>query len=424
MIKVNKVTIEENEQTDIRKVIVGFTAARSYRMRGNTLILGYPLRFKELNNIGESIVFSLLPILYREGADISLPDDIAVEPETQERVDRIFSLWNKWFMSNRKARIYTNFGQKTNDFSVSRHSGQLFSGGVDSLATFRNHRGTIKYLIFYQGSDIYIENIQRLNEVKSYIRQFADIYDKEFIVLSTNFHLLHDVSWLHVAQGCAMLGPILALSNYIDRAYIASSFSGSYRRPWSWGTHPDLDPLIRCNNTEIIHDGFETKRIEKIIALHKDRQLLRQIRVCAENIYDDYNCGKCEKCLRTTMPLSILGVDHEAVPFPKEAFSLDKIADFIESDDPETRTTKLYWCENFNLLRFSQKDIPGKDRLLKVLREFLGDFYDDYQRDFPSGLPEQYHCKNKWRKLEKRLGLRPDSLFVAERIFRLLKRDR
>ena len=88
------------------------------------------------------------------------------------------------------------------------------------------------------------------------------------------------VVWEYFSDSCAMLAPILALSNYIDRIFIASSFSGSHGKRMSWGSHPELDPLVRCSQTETIHEGFDMNRVEKVKYLYSEPELLKHSRVC------------------------------------------------------------------------------------------------------------------------------------------------
>jgi hypothetical protein len=422
MIRVAKVKIEEDSALDVRRITGYLKVPRIYSFHEKRLILEYPRKFEVLGNIGEAIVFSLLPIAYDEACDIELPDEVAIEKETQERIDKICVLWNKLFFTNRKVKIHAGLSEDSPENNGNRHAAQLFSGGIDALATLIRHRSYIRYLIFVHGSDIGIANQERLLEVKKYLEKCAEIYNKELVVIRTNYHYLGYASWDWLAHGLIMLSATLALSNYIDRIFIASSRSGNWSRNVPWGSHPEVDPLVRCNKTEVIHDAFEMKRVEKVKLIHSQPELLTHIRVCNNEYQTGYNCGHCEKCYRTAMVLNILGVNPEKTSFPKETFSLSEIADFIKNNKDKIRA-KLHWCENLDFLKSSQDHIPGKDRLINVVQEFLGDFYSHYKYNFPSGLPESYHCINRWRKLEKKFSLKPDSLFGIERLARFFQRS-
>ncbi|UCC95042.1 MAG: hypothetical protein JSW40_09600 [Candidatus Omnitrophota bacterium] len=409
MIRVTQMKIEPNEEPETRRFTFPLRVSRNIRLTDNKLVLEYPLKFNEINNIGEAVVFSLFPIAYQENSFIELPESLAIEQETQERIDKICELWNRWFLCNRRVKVIGETVETVKPECQERFGAQLFSGGVDSMATFRRQKAHIKYLIFYNGADIRLTRPQRFQEVKSYIEQFAQRYDKEIIAITTNIHYLHPVSWEHVSHSCAMLGPALALSNYVKKVFIASSFSGEHGKKMSWGSHPDLDPLIRSNHIETIHDGFGLKRTEKIVLLSEEPELLKHIRVCGANINKKYNCGKCEKCYRTIMILSILSADSQNLPFPKESFSLGAIANFLSNNEFK-EYTKLFWSENLEFLELVTKPLEGKDKLIRALKKMLGHFYFDYKNGFPKGLPKAFEYASKWRKLEAYMRLKPESL--------------
>ncbi len=65
------------------------------------------------------------------------------------------------------------------------------------------------------------------------------------------------------------------------------------------------DPLFNeC--VEIIHDGAEARRVEKVRKIAECESALANLRVCFDDM--NVNCGKCPKCLRTMISLKLLGV--------------------------------------------------------------------------------------------------------------------
>jgi len=82
---------------------------------------------------------------------------------------------------------------------------------------------------------------------------------------------------------------------------------------WNRGYASLLDPLWSSDAVEIVHDGPNT-RIEKLRLLVQYPEIMARLRVCWENI-GKYNCGLCEKCIRTMLALRALGIDRCAV-FP------------------------------------------------------------------------------------------------------------
>ena len=76
------------------------------------------------------------------------------------------------------------------------------------------------------------------------------------------------------------------------------------------GLRPILDPLWSTEALSFSHDGCEAQRIDKIrfICNQNERAILENLRVCTTSeLGYQYNCGKCEKCLRTMIGLHICG---------------------------------------------------------------------------------------------------------------------
>lgn len=407
--------------------------SRNVWLADDRLILEYPLQFDKLCNIAEAAVFSLLPIAYCEASDIELPADLPIEEGIQERIDKICELWNKWFWCNRKVKILASTVKPQASDGQARYGAQLFSGGVDSTATFKRQRDKIKYLALYKGADVAVTQPGRFEEIKRYAEKFAKAHHKELIILSTNIHYLGVASWEYMAHACAMVGPLLALSDYIDRIYIAATHSGEWAREVRLGSHPDLDPLVSTQRVETIHDGFELTRPEKIALLAAEATLLKELRVCgdvtffgriAADAVNRYNCGNCEKCSYTAIALTLLGVTSDQAPFPAESLSLRRIINSLQRNDYKEKIDtqeglKIEWAQCLELLESTRNNIEGKEELRVILRKALGKFYEDYKNGFPYGTSIQF--VSKWRKFEKAAGLSLDSLRHLKKIIRLFR---
>jgi hypothetical protein len=90
----------------------------------------------------------------------------------------------------------------------------------------------------------------------------------------------------------------------------------SYRQIKFWGSSPLLDPLWSNGQVAITHDGCEADRMEKVRAVADSAIALDTLRVCHDDTAD-YNCGRCEKCLRTMMALRLCGALDRAPTFPR-----------------------------------------------------------------------------------------------------------
>ena len=83
------------------------------------------------------------------------------------------------------------------------------------------------------------------------------------------------------------------------------------------GSHPFLDPFYRTAALEFRTPGSERTRLDKVRRVAASPELLASLMTCHEAPLEDdrFNCGKCEKCLRTMAELWIAGV-LDAAPYP------------------------------------------------------------------------------------------------------------
>lgn len=78
--------------------------------------------------------------------------------------------------------------------------------------------------------------------------------------------------------------------------------------PPARGSHPATDPLWGHGALELIHDGFDRTRLQKLADL-KDEQVVRKLlRVCWQRNHPYTNCCVCGKCLRNMAILRSLGL--------------------------------------------------------------------------------------------------------------------
>jgi hypothetical protein len=185
--------------------------------------------------------------------------------------------------------------------------GSFFTGGVDSFYTFMKHKDEITDVIYVHGFDLGLQDTVLREKVSKNLRKIAAHFGKNVIEIETNLKQMLNryVDWGGVSHGAALaaIGHLLGSDFY--RIYIPATFS--YQELFPWGSHPDLDPLWSTEALEFIHDGCEATRIDKIAFLVKHEIFLQNVRVCWKNPNSAYNCGACEKCLRTMITLRALG---------------------------------------------------------------------------------------------------------------------
>lgn len=192
--------------------------------------------------------------------------------------------------------------------------GCFFSGGLDSFYTLLKHREEITHLIFIHGFDIKLTDHAIRDSASRMVYDVAAAYEKSVIEVATDVRDFSDryVEW-ELSHGAILASVALLLSPLFSKVYLAASNTYLWLLPW--GSHPLIDPLWSNGRTEIVHDGCEAMRIEKLARIVGDDTVLRSLRVCWENRDGAYNCGRCEKCLRMMVELRILGALDRCTTF-------------------------------------------------------------------------------------------------------------
>ncbi len=89
--------------------------------------------------------------------------------------------------------------------------------------------------------------------------------------------------------------------------------------PYPHGTHPAIENRIRCAGVQVIHDGQEYNRVQKVATIGAicDEYSLPypHLRTCWGHVNTGNNCYKCHKSLFTFLELSLEGYDPRKFGF-------------------------------------------------------------------------------------------------------------
>lgn len=198
----------------------------------------------------------------------------------------------------------------------------FFSGGVDSFYTYLKHKtdpvkaDQIDSLILVNGLDIAPSNAPLWERTLKNVCTIAAAEKIELVVVKTNIRWLVEpiLSWDYAHGGClAAVG--LFLRGAFRQIYIPSTLSLEEQVPW--GSSLALDGHWSSESTTFVHDGTEATRLNKVIwQIAESPIALEHLRVCYENEEGSYNCGRCDKCLRTMINLYIAGALEKSGTFP------------------------------------------------------------------------------------------------------------
>lgn len=237
----------------------------------------------------------------------------------------------------------------------------FFSGGVDSFYTLLQHQEDITDLVFIHGFDFTLDNEKLRRQASDAAHTVAEKLGKNLIEVETNLRpfLVKYTAWKW-AHGAALATVGLLLSQFVRKIYIPASHTYDERFPW--GSHPDLDPLWSTSRLAFVHHGAEATRSQKVAVISRSDLALQTLRVCLENHRGDYNCGRCEKCLRTLLNLQIAG-------------ALDRCTTFREPLDPRRLSRVL--VSNVNTVAFARENLAALEKigsdpeLVEALRRVL-----------------------------------------------------
>ena len=256
----------------------------------------------------------LLPSM-RKKEDLTIEGDVSPKLLTNTR--SIMNLVEGWKVGFEKVSVKGKAKSgKTSPLNLNlSYSASFFTGGVDSFYTFLKHnkkKDGITHFIFIHGCDIPLENKEFFDDALKSVQIIAKEAGVEVIVVETNMRTILEqhLEW-EWELGSALSSVALFLSNGLKKVYIPSGLRSDQLGPY--GTHPELDPLFSTEKLEIIHDGCESSRIEKVAnSIAKSPLALKYLRVCCQIIKGKYNCNECVKCEQTKMELLCAGALNKA----------------------------------------------------------------------------------------------------------------
>lgn len=220
-------------------------------------------------------------------------------------------------------------------------AGALFSGGIDALAMVRdNHlnfasdhpRRIQDGILVYGVLEGENEQDPSFQNVVNAVTNMANDAGIELIQVYTNAYahfrdLDRDFSfWRFEYHGSFLAAIAHAFAPRLSVASIASTYDFANLEPW--GSHPLLDPLYSTTGLQVRHENAALSRLEKTKLVGEWDVALKQLRVCNEKeSYKEgnYNCGNCEKCVRTMTAFLSLGMLEHVATFKEKDVSKEKL---------------------------------------------------------------------------------------------------
>jgi len=276
----------------------------------------------------------------------------------------------------------------------------LFSGGVDSWATFIRHQDENPILVSVQDVRFTAPNRPSryhdlMNVSSDYLKRAFGSVKPENRIIRSNLEYVPRLfmldmllisakeisgNWYQgVMHGLALTGlcaPLTYLEK-VDKLYIASSFTADAQLPW--GSHPEIDNKIEWTGTRVEHDGYELSRQDKLFLIadyimRKDSKL--QICTCIDNLARKRfnigvgkNCNQCEKCSRTILGLEIAGIDPNEHGFSTDAQTFSRMRKNIEDGTWRFGDDERYMWIDLQKHASNAREIPHYEA--RILIEWL-----------------------------------------------------
>lgn len=339
----------KNDGTKISAIIDGVEGKKNFE-----LWFSMPTK---IGYFGDPFLAALLPTAMKLGKNLKISEPVS--PKLLQQISQIQALWSQWY-EWKPVQVIAE--AKTKEFKTDG-VGCFFSGGVDSFYSLIKQLKTDNpptHLIFAHGFDIPLDDTERYEQVRPRIEAIADELGVGAVFPTTNIRQLTNgiCDWGTVQHGAAIAA--VSLGGQFKNIIIPATHT--YSDSFSWGSHPLIDPLWSTEYLTITHDGCEATRVQKVIELSKSQIALDNLRVCWHT-KNEYNCGKCEKCIRTMVNLVVADSLDQCKTFPGNV-SADALASTLKKID---RNTKAFAKENLEGLE--SKNL--RHDLQSVLREVV-----------------------------------------------------
>jgi hypothetical protein len=304
---------------------------------------------------------ALLVPSMRRGEDLIIEGSIS--KELLNGMYKIMEIFLSWNIGLKPIKIKP--AKLTRDTASPTVAATYFSGGVDSFYTYLKHKKDTKnpvtHLLLVNGYDIDPRNKNLWSQTLETIQKVAGAEGAELVEVESNLRTLIDpiFPWDYTHGGC-LAAVALCLRKGLKQVYVPSSCTVDQQIPW--GTHLETDKYWGTEKVTFTHDGTEASRVDKIAwQIAKSPTALEYLRVCYMNEKDTFNCGVCEKCLRTMINLYIADVLHKAKTFPSE-LDIEKIAAMPINDH-------IQHLHKENLVALERHDAPKElqDAMAKSL---------------------------------------------------------
>lgn len=356
------------------------------------------------------LIANLLPISWFVGFDIEVAELDRVFYHQVEKLKKQFEEYHPLIKTKASSLIVKHLTDPS-PFSSNKKA-MLYSGGADAYATLLRHFDEVPDLLSIQGVDMALgdelqwKGLQSLNDSTDIIKPNNKFYIvsslRKFISSKVN-RLIEGGDWYGTVQHglaiTALTAPLAYLHQY-STVYIASSFDRKEGYSFFlWGSLPEIDNLIKFNNTSISHDGTELTRQEKISYIvdwaTRNHEKIH-LRVCYSTKTSALNCNRCSKCLMTIFAILNANQDPNKFGFDVDLNIFGQLKTFLKKGFASP-AKMFFWKEVYQASLTANRFNNDQDGWKKAYREIDLIFPTSFSKPYkePSWVEK---IKMKWMR--------------------------
>lgn len=301
---------------------------------------------------------SIAPLAWASGTTVEVRE---VGRTFLESLDRLQSALERMYPAVFTEDVEPLLYDETVEYDTSTSgSSMLFSGGVDSLACYVEHRHEEPALFTVHGSDVDLDNETAWESVHEQVDSFADPRGLTVHRIRSNFRALRyglvnacltsgiDRGWwgsVHFGTALPALCAPVAYHRGYEVVYEASGYTADPTRP---NAQPSFVDEIAWDGTRVEMTEVDQSRQDKIGVI-ADYLAGTSEPLTVRSCYSDErgeNCSECSKCRRTIIGLIVEGVDPNTVGYHVDGSTLaDTRRAFEEGELRLHLPNKVFWEE-------------------------------------------------------------------------------
>ncbi len=317
----------------------------------------------------DAFLITILPYAIKKELDIYTDNKISSKLYYQLTTYLIPMLCKKF----KKRCINIEAKLDTNKYNTQKAVGTGISCGVDSLYTISKHINrkeqefNITHLTFFNagasgkfGGD---EARELYKTRMKFARKFTIENNLKFVSVDSNMNefLMMDHEMTHTFRSLAC---VLLMQKLFSKYYYSSGLEFDETRIEEYDSACYDILNVQCLSTEdttFYSTGMETNRIGKIKEIVNYVPSYNYLNVC---VFEDKNCGKCEKCIRTLLELDSIGkLDLYSKVFDIEQFEKNKNK-YLIFMLRKVREKNCFYIESYDEYKKRHYQIPF---ILKVI---------------------------------------------------------